>query len=93
MIEKGGFIIKYGKDGEEDLVSEAKPTFTDHLNNKYIVEKTLTADISIIKAWKADTSGNLIYWGTANNFNQDMAKAGKYVIAEVEEIVERGNLD
>ena len=58
-----------------------------------MIEKSLTGDFSIIKAWKADKRGNLIFRKTARNFNQDMAKAGKYVIAEVEEIVEVGELD
>ncbi len=60
---------------------------------EYILEKALNADLSIIKAWKGDTSGNLIYRMTARNFNPVMATAGKVTIAEVEELVEPGQLD
>jgi 3-oxoacid CoA-transferase/3-oxoacid CoA-transferase subunit A len=59
----------------------------------YLMESWLRADFSIVKAWKGDTSGNLIYRGTARNFNPMMATAGKITIAEVEELVEVGQLD
>jgi 3-oxoacid CoA-transferase subunit A len=59
----------------------------------YLMEKGLTADFSFVKAWKGDAMGNLIYKGTARNFNPMMATAGKIVVAEVEEIVEVGELD
>ena len=59
----------------------------------YILEESLTADYSLVKAWKADTMGNLIYRKTAMNFNPEIATAGKVTIAEVEEIVEAGALD
>ncbi|MCK9422943.1 MAG: CoA transferase subunit A [Bacteroidales bacterium] len=59
----------------------------------YLEEKWLKADFSIIKAWKGDTSGNLIYRYTANNFNQSMATAARITIAEVEELVPAGTLD
>lgn len=65
-----------------------------YFNDKpYILEEALRADFSIIKAYKADTMGNLIYKKTAMNFNPMMATAGKVVVAEVEEIVEPGSLD
>jgi len=60
---------------------------------KYILEESLIADFAIIKAWKADTMGNLIFNKTAMNFNPMMATAGKITVAEVEEIVEPGELD
>ncbi|MCD6048215.1 MAG: CoA transferase subunit [Gammaproteobacteria bacterium] len=60
---------------------------------RYIMEKSLTADFALIRAWKADTMGNLIYRDTARNFNPMMATAGKITVAEVEEIVEPGELD
>ena len=60
---------------------------------EYLMELALNADFSLIKAWKGDTEGNLIFKGTAQNFNSMMAKAGKVVIAEVEELVEAGQLD
>lgn len=59
----------------------------------HILENWLRADFSIVKAWKGDKHGNLIYKGTAQNFNPMMAMAGKITIAEVEELVEPGELD
>ena len=59
----------------------------------YILERGIRADLSIIKGWKADESGNLIFRKTARNFNQPMATAGKICVAEVEEIVPVGSLD
>jgi len=59
----------------------------------YLLEKALRADFALIKAWKGDTEGNLIYRGTAQNFNPMMAAAGKTTIAEVEELVPKGELD
>jgi len=59
----------------------------------YLLETALTADFALIKAWKGDTAGNLIYRHTANNFNNMMAMAGKITIAEVEELVPAGELD
>ena len=59
----------------------------------HILETALAADFAIVKAWKGDTDGNLIYKGTARNFNPVMAMAGRITIAEVEELVEPGELD
>lgn len=59
----------------------------------HILEEALTADFAIVKAWKGDRHGNLIYKGTARNFNPLMAMAGKVTVAEVEELVEPGELD
>jgi 3-oxoacid CoA-transferase subunit A len=59
----------------------------------HILETALTADFAIVKAWKGDHAGNLVYKGTARNFNPPMAMAGKITIAEVEELVEPGELD
>lgn len=59
----------------------------------HILETALTADFAIVKAWKGDRFGNLIYKGTARNFNPVMAMAGRITIAEVEELVEPGELD
>jgi 3-oxoacid CoA-transferase subunit A len=60
---------------------------------KYLLESWLKADFSIVKAWKGDHFGNLVFKGTARNFNPMMAMAGKITIAEVEELVEPGQLD
>ena len=59
----------------------------------YVMERSLRADLALVKAWKADKAGNLIYRMTARNFNPVCAMAGKVTIAEVEEIVETGELD
>ncbi|MCX6157490.1 MAG: CoA transferase subunit A [Ignavibacteriae bacterium] len=59
----------------------------------HLLEHALTADFAVVKAWKGDTAGNLIYKYTANNFNNMMAMAGKITIAEVEELVPVGELD
>lgn len=73
-------------------VAEGKET--REINGRmYVLEDALTADFSFVKAWKGDTMGNLIFKGTARNFNPMMAKAGKITIAEVEELVEPGELD
>jgi len=65
-----------------------------YFNGKpHILENALSADFAIVKAWKGDRFGNLIYKGTARNFNPVMATAGKITIAEVEELVEPGELD
>jgi 3-oxoacid CoA-transferase A subunit len=59
----------------------------------YLMELALEADFALVKAWKGDTAGNLIFKGTARNFNPMMATAGKITIAEVEELVPAGSLD
>lgn len=67
---------------------------TREFNGKmYLLESWLKADFALVKAWKGDTAGNLIYKGTARNFNPMMATAGKITIAEVEELVPAGELD
>ncbi|MEO6691714.1 MAG: CoA transferase subunit A [Saprospiraceae bacterium] len=71
-------------EGKEVRIFDGKP---------HILEAALTADFAIVKAWKGDHYGNLIYKGTARNFNPLMAMAGKITIAEVEELVEPGELD
>lgn len=73
-------------------VAEGKETRT-FSDREYVMEESLTADFSIVKAWKADRYGNLIYRNTAMNFNPMIATAGKITVAEVEEIVEPGELD
>jgi 3-oxoacid CoA-transferase subunit A len=60
---------------------------------RYIMERGLVADLSIVHAWKGDTEGNLVYRKTARNFNPMMATAGKVTVAEVENLVEPGNID
>ena len=60
---------------------------------KYVMERGLVADLSIVHAWKADTEGNLVYRKTARNFNPMMATAGKVTVAEVEILVDPGKID
>ena len=73
-------------------VAEGKET-REFDGKLYLMERWLRADFSIVKAWKGDTAGNLIFKGTARNFNPIMATAGKITIAEVEELVPAGELD
>ncbi|MEM0985739.1 MAG: CoA transferase subunit A [Pseudomonadota bacterium] len=82
----------YTRTGVGTLVAEGKEhrEFNGHT---HILETGLVADIAIVKAWKGDAQGNLIYRKTARNFNPDMATAGKVTIAEVEELVPVGSLD
>lgn len=93
-IRAGGAGIPgfYTKTGVGTLIAEGKE-HKDFDGETYILETGLKADLSIIKAWKADTEGNLVYRKTARNFNPMMATAGKVCIAEVEEIVSVGSLD
>jgi 3-oxoacid CoA-transferase subunit A len=60
---------------------------------KYVMERSLTADLGLVKAWKGDKAGNLIYRKTARNFNPMVAMAGRITVAEVEILVETGELD
>lgn len=69
-----------------------KATFNGETKD-YLIEKAFEADFAIVKAWKGDTAGNLIFRSTARNFNQPMAMAGRITIAEVEELVEVGELN
>jgi len=93
-IRAGGAGIPgfYTKTGVGTLVAEGKE-HKDFGGETYILETGLVADLSIVKAWKADPYGNLVYRKTARNFNPMMATAGKVTVAEVEELVEAGSLD
>ena len=82
----------YTKTGVGTQVAEGKEVKTFD-GQDYILERGIRADLSIIKGWKADESGNLVFRKTARNFNQPMATAGKVCVAEVEEIVPVGSLD
>ncbi len=93
-IRAGGAGIPafFTKTGVGTMVAEGKET-RDFDGETYVMERGLTADLSIVKAWKGDTEGNLVFRMTARNFNPMMATAGKVTIAEVEELVEPGQLD
>ncbi len=93
-IRAGGAGIPgfYTATGYGTRVAEGKETKIFH-GKPYVLEEALHADFALIKAWKADTMGNLIYRKTAMNFNPMMATAATITVAEVEEIVEPGMLD
>ena len=93
-IRAGGAGIPafFTKTGVGTVVAEGKP-LQEFDGETYVMERWLKADLSIVKAWKADPEGNLVYRETARNFNPMMATAGKLCVAEVEEIVEQGALD
>lgn len=78
--------------GYGTVIAEGKET-REFDGRHYVMERGLTADLAIVKAWKGDKAGNLVYKKTARNFNPIMAMAGKVTVAEVEELVEIGELD
>ena len=82
----------YTKTGVGTVVAEGKETM-EFDGETYILERGITADVSLVKAWKADEAGNLIYRKTARNFNPMVATSGKVTVAEVEEIVPIGTFD
>jgi len=95
LIHEGGNVIKYGsggaKSGEVAIASE--PRESREFDGKgYVMEHAITGEYALVKAWKADARGNLVWRGTSRNFNPDCARAGKICIAEVEEIVPVGAL-
>ena len=92
-IRAGGAGVPafFTKTGVGTLVAEGKET-RDFDGQTYVMERGLVADLTIIHAWKADTEGNLVFRKTARNFNPVMATAADYVIAEVEHLVEPGQL-
>jgi len=93
-IRAGGAGIPafYTKTGVGTLIAEGKEV-KEFDGQKYVMERGLFADLAIVHAWKGDTEGNLVYRKTARNFNPMMATAGKITIAEVEHLVEPGEID
>jgi 3-oxoacid CoA-transferase subunit A len=87
-----GIAAFYTKTGVGTIVAEGKET-REFNGEKYVMETGIFGDIAIIKGWKADKDGNVIYRKTARNFNPVMATAAKFTVVEVEEIVETGTLD
>jgi 3-oxoacid CoA-transferase subunit A len=87
-----GIPAFYTATGAGTLVAEGKEQ-RDFNGRTYILEPSLTADVALVKAYKADKAGNLVFRKTAQNFNPECAMAGKITIAEVEQIVEIGELD
>ena len=93
-IRAGGAGIPafFTRTGVGTVVAEGKET-REFDGETYLMERALKADLSIVKAWKGDAAGNLIYRKTARNFNPMMATAGRVCVAEVEALVETGSLD
>eukprot|EP01090_Pellita_catalonica_P021816 TRINITY_DN826_c0_g3_i1.p1 TRINITY_DN826_c0_g3~~TRINITY_DN826_c0_g3_i1.p1 ORF type:complete len:516 (-),score=100.40 TRINITY_DN826_c0_g3_i1:22-1569(-) len=91
VVEHGGFAIKYNTDGTTAIKSKPREV-REFGGKKYLMEEAITGDFGLIKAWKGDTNGNLVFHLTARNFNPVCAKAAKVCIAEVEELVEPGVL-
>lgn len=91
VIQEGGFPIKYNADKTVAITSKPRETrkFGDR---NFVLEEAITGDFSLVKAWKGDTDGNLVFRSTARNFNPDCAKAGKICIAEVEELLQPGEI-
>ena len=87
-----GIPAFFTKTGVGTIVAEGKDV-RDFDGEKYIMERSLVSDISLVKAWKADKAGNLVYRLTAQNFNPVVAMAGKITVVEVEEILENGQLE
>ncbi len=87
-----GIPAFFTKTGVGTIVAEGKDV-REFDGEKYIMERSLVSDISLVKAWKADKAGNLVYRLTAQNFNPVVAMAGKITVVEVEEIVENGQLE
>lgn len=90
-VQYGGLPISFSEDGK---VVEATPAKECKVFNgkEYVLEKSITADFALIKAWKGDKNGNLVFRGTARNFNPDCAKAARVTIAEVEQLVDVGEI-
>ncbi|OTG91956.1 CoA transferase subunit A [Acinetobacter sp. ANC 3813] len=87
-----GIPAFFTQTGVGTLIAEGKEV-REFDGKEYILEPSLTADIALVKAYKADKAGNLVFRKTARNFNPECAMAGKFTVAEVEEIVEIGELD
>ncbi|KAJ3603875.1 hypothetical protein NHX12_028616 [Muraenolepis orangiensis] len=82
LIQQGGSPIKYNKDGTIAIASEEREV-REFNGRHYIMEMAITGDFALVKAWKADRAGNIIFRKTARNFNQPMCKAAKITVVEV----------
>jgi 3-oxoacid CoA-transferase/3-oxoacid CoA-transferase subunit A len=91
-VSDGGLPLRYNKDGSVAKASPKKE-LREFNGRTYVLEPAIVGDYAIVKAWKGDRFGNLVYRHTAMNFNPMMATAGKITIAEVEELVDVGTLD
>jgi len=92
LIHQGGAPIKYNPDGKTIAIASEPREHRVFNDQNYIMERSITGDFSLVKGWKADRAGNVVFRKSARNFNVPIAKAGKVCIVEVEEIVETGTL-
>ncbi|RUP50887.1 succinyl-coa:3-ketoacid CoA transferase [Jimgerdemannia flammicorona] len=91
FVQTGDLPIKYSSDGKVEIKSKPREV-REFKGRNYVMEEAITGDFALVKAWKGDEYGNLVFKGSARNFNPIMAKAAKITIAEVEEIVPVGTL-
>jgi 3-oxoacid CoA-transferase subunit A len=87
-----GIPAFFTKTGVGTIVAEGKE-IREFDGEAYVMERSLVADVSLVKAWKADKAGNLVFRKTARNFNPNVAMAGKITVVEVEQLVETGEID
>lgn len=92
QVAEGGLPMRYTKEGKVEKASPKKET-REFGGKTYVLETALTADFTIVRAWKADKAGNLVFRKTARNFSPMMCMAGKVTIVEAEHIVELGEID
>ena len=92
QVAEGGLPWRYASDGSVAVASPAKEVrrFGDR---DYVLEESITTDFALVRAWKGDATGNLVFHESARNFNPLAAMAGKVTVVEVEELVETGSLD
>ena len=88
-VEEGKIVIKYNGNGKPEILSKKKES-REFNGRKYIMEDAIKGDFALIKGWKADQFGNVVFKGTAKNFNPVMGRAATRTIVEVEEIVAAG---
>jgi 3-oxoacid CoA-transferase subunit A len=93
QVADGGLPWKYDADGNVEIASPAKEVRTFGEGQQYVLEQAIACDFAIVRAWKGDRHGNLVFRSSARNFNPLAAMAGRITIAEVEHLVEPGELD
>lgn len=96
QVADGGLPWRYDADGGVAVASPAKPTATfevDGEQREFVLERAIVADFGLVRAWRGDRHGNLVFNKSARNFNPLCAMAGRVTVAEVEELVEPGDLD
>jgi len=93
QVAEGGMPWRYTADGEVALASPRKQTQTFDDGLEYVLERAIVADFGLVRAWKGDRHGNLVYRAAARNFNPLAAMCGRFTIAEVEHLLEPGEID